>query len=83
MLKASEFSDFLSLSLKTCIFIEESPGNEYSRIANQSQIISYFTTFWLVSLSSALIYVCKKSIPSTYQIFIGHPIKPQYRGLVN
>ena len=42
-------------------------------------IISYSsTTFWLVSQSNALIYICGKSIPSTYQILIGHPIKPQY-----
>ena len=78
-------SDLCSqLTLKTSIFIEDSPGNKHSRLANKSLIISYsFATFCRVSLSNALIYVCGKSIPSTYQILNGHPIKPQYRGLIN
>ena len=64
--------------------MEDSPGNKRFRLANQSHIISYsFTTFWLVSQLNELIYVYGKSILSTYQILIGHPIKPQYRGSVN
>ena len=31
----------------------------------------------MVNYSNALIYVSSKSIPSTYQILIGHLIKPQ------
>ena len=64
--------------------MKDSPKNEHSRLDNQSEIILYtFTTFWLVNPSNTLIYVCGKSIPSTYQILIGHRIKPQYKGLVN
>ena len=75
---------FSYLTLKTSIFIEDFPRNKHSWLANQSHIILYtFTTFWLVGQSNVLVYVCGKSIPSTYQILIGNPIKPQYRGLVN
>ena len=75
---------FSHLTLKTSIFIEDSAGNKHSRLVNQSQIILYtFTTFWLVSQSNVLIYFCGQIIPSTYQILIGHPIKLQYRGLIN
>ena len=35
---------FSLLILKTSIFIEDSPGNKHSRLANQSKIISYSTT---------------------------------------
>ena len=66
---------------KTSIFIKGSTGNKHSRLANHSQII--FCTFWLVSQSKTLIYVCEKSIHSEYRILISDPIKPQYRGLVN
>ena len=75
---------FFHQILKTSIFIEDSSGKKHSRLANQSQIILYtFTTFWLVSQSNVLIYVCEKSILFTYQILIDHLIKPQWRGLIN
>ena len=50
---------------KKSIFIEGSSGNKHFRLANQSMIISYnSTTFWLVSLSNAPIFVCGKiSLP--------------------
>ena len=74
----------LSFNPKTSIFIEDSPGNKHYRLAKHSLIIlNTYTTFWLVSQSNALIYVFEKSIPSKDRILIGHPIKPQYRGLVN
>ena len=58
---------FSFLTLKNLFFIENSSGNKYSRLANQSQIILYSsTTFWLVSKSNTLIYVHEKSNPSTY-----------------
>ena len=42
-------------------------------MAKQSQIISYTsTTLLLVNQLNVPIYVCKKSIPSIYQILIGH-----------
>ena len=43
----------------------------------------FFYYFLLASQSNALIYICGKTILSTYQILIGHPITPQYRGFVN
>ena len=40
---------FSHLTLETSIFIEDSPGNKHSRLANQLQIILYtFTTFSLI-----------------------------------
>ena len=72
------------LTLKLSIFIENSPKNKHSRLANQSQIISYsFSTFWQANQSNALISVYVKSIPSPSQILIGHPIKQQHRGVIN
>ena len=77
-------SDFLSLTLKTRIFIEHSPGNKHSRLGNQLQIISHSsTTFGLVNQSNALLCVSGRSIFSSCQSLIDHPIKSQYRGLVN
>ena len=65
---------FSYLTLKTSIFIEDSPGNKYSRFANESQIIFYtFTTFYKILLLFA----------NQTRILIGHLIKAQYRGLVN
>ena len=32
---------------------------------------------------NAVIYIWETNFPSTYQIFIGNPIKPQYKDLVN
>ena len=55
---------FSPVTIKTSIFIEDSPGNKHSRLTNQSQIISYSsTTFWLVSQSNVLIYVLRVSLP--------------------
>ena len=34
-----------------------------------------FCKIWPVNLSNVLIYVCGKSIPYTYHIFFGYPIK--------
>ena len=71
---------FSHLTPKIFIFIEDSPGNQHSQLANQSQIILYtLITFQLVSQSNGLFYVCRKCIPSTCQILSGHPIKSQYR----
>ena len=74
---------FSHLTLKTSIFLEDSSANKHSQLANQSQIFLYSSTFWLLKQSNALIYICEKSTPSSYQILIGHPIKPQYRVLIN
>ena len=78
-------SDLFSLqTLKTSIFIEDFPGNKHSQLVNHSLIILYtFPTLWLANQSNLIIYVYGKNIPSTYQIWIGHAIKPHYWGFVN
>ena len=58
---------FSSLTLKSTVFIEDSLENKHSQLANQSWIILYiFNTFWLISQSNVPMYVCGKSIPSTF-----------------
>ena len=78
-------SDIFSLlTLKTSIFTEDFPGNKHFWLANQSQIISYSSiTFLLVNQSNTLIYICRENIAFSYLILIGHPIKPQFKSLVN
>ena len=38
----------LSSNTKTCVFVEDSPRNTHSRLANQSQIISFSPTPFLL-----------------------------------
>ena len=65
---------YLSFSNPKNIFIEDSSGNKYSRLANQSQIISYSCTIFDWSVNQThLSCVCGKSIASTFQILICHP----------
>ena len=68
---------FKYLTLKTSVFIEDSPGNKYlDWITNHRSFRILLLIFSLVSQLNTLIYVCGKSILSTYQIWISHPIKP-------
>ena len=66
------------------ISLDDFLRSKHFHLANQSHIILYtFATFWRVSQSNILIYVCGNSIPSTNQILIGHAIKPQSKCSVN
>ena len=54
-----------SFNPKIVCFYWGFPVNKHSWLANHLQIISSsLTTFWLVSQSNALIYVCNNSLPS-------------------
>ena len=66
---------------ETFIFIKKFPGNKHFGLANQSQIILYSsTTDKPIKCADLRLW---ESILSSYQILIGHPIKPQYKRVVN
>ena len=75
---------FLSSNRKNIYLYREFPmgTNKPDWLTNHRSFCILLLPFnW--STNHTLIYVCGKSIPSTYQILVGHSIKPQYKGLVN